>query len=162
MTLSLTIISGGQTGVDRGALDAALEVGFPCDGWCPQGRRAEDGRIPDHYPLKELPGVGYPERTRRNVEDSDATLIIHNGRLSGGTQLTLNSCRQVGRPACLIDAATVSAEEAARIARDFVTRHDIRHLNVAGPRASHWPAARDYARDVVRLMLAEATLAGSP
>ena len=80
----LQIISGGQAGVDRGALDAALELGAQCGGWCPDGRKAEDGRIPDCYPLEERKGAGCPERTRRNVEDSDGTLIIHRGPLSVG------------------------------------------------------------------------------
>jgi hypothetical protein len=149
----LEIISGGQTGVDRGALDAALELGMRCSGWCPEGRNAEDGRIPDRYPLSELKGADYPERTRRNVEDSDATLIIHHRTLSGGTQLTLDLCRHLGKPVCLVDAATMSAEEGARIAGDFVTRHGIRRLNVAGPRASHWSQAHDYAQTVVRAVL---------
>jgi len=153
MPRHLEIFSGGQTGVDRGALDAALELGNPCGGWCPDGREAEDGPIPDRYPLTELKGAGYPERTRRNVEDSDATLIIHSGRLSGGTQLTLDACRQFGRPACLIDAAEVSAAEGARIVRAFIDGHDIQRLNVAGPRASHWPQARDFAHELVRAVL---------
>jgi hypothetical protein len=70
MPHSLIIISGGQTGVDRGALDAGLELGAPCGGWCPDGRKAEDGPIPDRYPLDELKGAGYPEPTRCNPSSS--------------------------------------------------------------------------------------------
>jgi len=70
------VVSGGQTGVDRGALDAALDLGFPCGGWCPEGRQAEEGVIPARYPLNELIGGGYEERTQKNVEDSDGTLVI--------------------------------------------------------------------------------------
>jgi hypothetical protein len=73
------IISGGQTGVDRGALDAALEASFPCGGWCPKGRKAEDGPIPARYPLKEMDGPAYRLRTERNVRDSDGTLILFFG-----------------------------------------------------------------------------------
>jgi len=161
MPHSLTVISGGQTGVDRGALDAALELGAPCGGWCPNGRKAEDGPIPDRYPLTELKGTDYPARTRRNVEDSDATLIIYNSRLSGGTQLTLDCCRELGRPVCLVDAATASAKEGARIARAFVATHDTRRLNVAGPRASHWPQAQHFAHDLIQALLTEPIITGT-
>lgn len=82
----MKIISGGQTGVDRGALEAALEAGIECGGTCPAGRKAEDGIIPEIYPLTELESTVYSDRTRKNVIDSDATLIIHFGRLEGGTR----------------------------------------------------------------------------
>jgi hypothetical protein len=149
----LEILSGGQTGVDRGALDAALELGNPCGGWCPAGRRAEDGPIPERYPLTELKGAGYPERTRKNVEDSDAALILHRGPLSAGTLLTLRICEELRKPVSLIDAAEVSLEEGARTARAFIDSHDVQRLNVAGPRASHWPHAHAYARDLIRALL---------
>jgi len=147
------IRSGGQTGVDRGALDAALETGTRCGGWCPEGRKAEDGPIPDRYPLTELKGAGYPARTRRNVEDSDGTLILHHGPLSAGTLLTLQICEELLKPVRLIDATESSAAAGARVTREFVAAEDIRRLNVAGPRASHWPAARQYAHALVRTVL---------
>lgn len=75
----LRVISGGQTGVDRAALDVALELGLPCGGWCPAGRRAEDGPIPARYPLTETAGADYVERTRRNVVEADATLVLCHG-----------------------------------------------------------------------------------
>ena len=154
MPWHLEIISGGQTGVDRGALDAALEVGAKCGGWCPEGRAAEDGPIPDRYPLTELAGGGYPERTRKNVEDSDGTLVLHFGPLSAGTLFTLQVCEELLRPVCLIDGNDTSPVDGAAKARDFVTENDIRRLNVAGPRASHCAWAHDYSRDVIRGLLA--------
>ncbi len=154
MTRVLAVLSGGQSGVDRGALDAALELGAQCGGWCPEGRRAEDGRIPDRYPLTELEGAGYPERTRRNVEDSDGTLIIHCGPLSAGTLLTLQTCEGAAE-ARLPDRRRNGVSGAGRQnrARSSSTQHDIQRLNVAGPRASHWPEAHDYARTVIRALL---------
>lgn len=83
------IISGGQTGVDRGALDAALTTQFSCGGYCPKGRKAEDGVIDERYPLTELPTAGYRQRTIRNLSESDGTLILYHGYLSGGTQETM-------------------------------------------------------------------------
>ncbi len=83
------VFSGGQTGVDRAALDVALDLGFPCGGWCPSGRRAEDGPLKEIYPLKETPSKNYAQRTEWNVRDSDGTLVLHRGSLSGGTAFTI-------------------------------------------------------------------------
>lgn len=149
----LEIVSGGQTGVDRGALDAALELGAACGGWYPEGRAAEDGTIPERYPVTVLAGAAYADRTRRNVEDSDGTLILHFGPLSAGTLFTLRVCEELLKPVCLIDGNDVGALAAAAQAQDFVVGQEIRRLNVAGPRASHCVRARDYARDVIRGLL---------
>jgi Circularly permutated YpsA SLOG family len=146
----ITIVSGGQTGVDRGALDAALELGCRCGGWCPEGRTSEDGGIPDRYPLTELAGGGYAERTRRNVEDSDGTLILCADTPSGGTMLTLQLCQELARPVCVIDAETATVDQAGRQARAFVSARGIERLNVAGPRASEWLEGYAYAREAVR------------
>jgi hypothetical protein len=153
MSSDIEIIAGGQTGVDRGALDAALELGAPCGGWCPEGRAAEDGSIPSRYPLQVLPGAGYDERTRRNVEQSDGTLILHFGPLQNGTLLTLGICAELGKPVRLIDGEVVSPVDAAVQARHFVDARNIHRLNVAGPRASHCPGGHDYAYAVIRRML---------
>jgi len=143
-----TIVSGGQTGVDRGALDAALERGVACGGWCPRRRQAEDGRIPDRYPLRELDG-GYAARTLRNVVDSDGTLLIYFARLEGGTEQTLVHCLQHRRPYQLLDASVVTPREAGKLVAKFVQDRRIRVLNVAGPRGSKQPRGQTYARDTM-------------
>jgi hypothetical protein len=125
------IISGGQTGVDRAALDVALEMGIPRGGWCPQDRRAEDGRIPDHYPLQEASSPDYPLRTRLNVEDSDGTLVVTLGSPKGGTALTLKLAKKLGKPFLLVDLA--GRADPAEV-RQWIQKNHIRVLNVAGPR----------------------------
>jgi hypothetical protein len=147
------IVSGGQTGVDRGALDAALAAGFPCGGWCPAGRLAEDGTIAECYPMAVLPGAGYEERTLQNVLHSDATAILHPGHLEGGTRLTAEHCARHGKPRLVIDASARAPDAAAREIAAFVEREGVSVLNIAGPRASKWPRARDYAHDVVSCLL---------
>lgn len=147
------IVSGGQTGVDRGALDAALARGFPCGGWCPAGRLAEDGAIPERYPVTVLPGAGYAERTLRNVVDSDATLIVCFGRPTGGTALTIRHAEARGKPCLIVDAAETSAPRAAQRVRDFVDEHDVATLNVAGPRASGDARAHGYALELLSRVL---------
>ncbi len=149
----LRIVSGGQTGVDRGALDAALAAGVPCGGWCPAGRRAEDGRIPERYPLRELPGGDYRDRTLRNVLDSDATVILYFGVQEGGTALTARYCREHARPCLEIDGERIPPERAARKLAAFVRERGIRTLNVAGPRASKAPGAREYARSTLAALI---------
>ncbi|HEU5312240.1 MAG TPA: putative molybdenum carrier protein [Candidatus Udaeobacter sp.] len=141
----MKIISGGQTGVDRAALDVALKHGIDSSGWCPTGRLDEFGRIPDRYPLKELENGGFTERTLRNVKDSDGTLIIYPGKLGGGTEQTVHFCVEQGRPHELIDASNTSTEKAAQLIADFVRENKIDVLNVAGPRQSEWPEGYDYA-----------------
>jgi len=131
------IVSGGQTGADRAALDAALEAGLPCGGWCPQGRDAEDGRIPERYPLRETRERTHHVRTERNVADSDGTLIFNLGELQGGTALTRDYAQKHGRP-CLIvqlDAVPNPVEHVL----SWAGRNGIRTLNVAGPRGSKRP-----------------------
>jgi hypothetical protein len=152
MSRAVTIFSGGQSGVDRGALDAALELGNPCGGWCPHGRKAEDGTISVRYPLHEAEG-GYEDRTRRNVEESDGTLILHRGPLTEGTLYTLAICRELGKPVCLVDAEVSGPETAAATARAFVEKHRIGRLNVAGPRRSRWTHSYHFAHDAVRSLI---------
>lgn len=150
---SLKIVSGGQTGVDRAALDAALEAGAPCGGWCPADRLAEDGPIPAKYPLRELKDGGYAERTLANVKDSDGTVIIHAGELEGGTRQTLAFCVERGKPHLLVESNEISVDEAAGLIADFIKRHRIVTLNVAGPRASKQPQIYAYTYAVIRRLL---------
>jgi hypothetical protein len=138
-----------------------LSSGVPCGGWCPAGRCAEDGVIPLRYPLSELPGGGYEERTHRSVADSDATLVIAFGRASGGTARTIEFCRQLGRPHLIVDAASVPVDEAVRRTVQFVTKAGLRRLNVAGPRASGEPRAYGYTYALVRDLCLQCALSST-
>jgi hypothetical protein len=149
------LVSGGQSGVDRATLDAALELGVPCGGWCPRGHKAEDGRIDDRYPLTETPSAQYSQRTRWNIRDSDGTLILSWGDLTGGTLLTADECRKVGKPHLVLDLADEEGmPEAIAAARAWVAANVAdKVLNVAGPRASRHPAVYDRARAFVLALL---------
>ena len=149
---AVRVISGGQTGVDRAALDVARELGVPCGGWCPRGRRAEDGPIPESYPLRETPSASYPERTAWNVRDSDGTLVVTRGRPRGGTALTVSLARRAGKP--VIVANLEGGANAAEI-RAFLLEHRIRVLNVAGPRESEAPGIHDQAAALLRELLVD-------
>jgi hypothetical protein len=152
---ALAIVSGGQTGVDQGALDAALDRGVCCGGWCPEGRRSEAGMIAARYPVHELVGSGYSERTRQNVVDSDGTAIIFDAVLEGGTRLTAEVCEQERKPHVLIDAAALSRAESVDLLEKFIRDNDINVLNVAGPRASKWRGAHAYTHFLLTELLAE-------
>lgn len=150
---ALKIISGGQTGIDRAALDVALKHGVDCGGWCPAGRLDEFGRIPDHYPIQELQVGGFTERTLQNVKDSDGTVVIYPGELCGGTEQTVRFCVDLKRPHRLIDSSKLSTEGAAKLIADFVRETKIAILNIAGPRQSEWPDGHDYASRVLSAFL---------
>jgi hypothetical protein len=135
-TMLERIVSGGQTGVDRAALDMALDRDIPCGGWCPQGRRAEDGVIPEQYPLCETPWWGYPQRTEWNVRDADATLILTRGQPDGGTALTVELAGRYQKPCLVVDLADPIDLDAVCA---WVRRYQVRVLNVAGPRESSCP-----------------------
>jgi hypothetical protein len=145
------VVSGGQTGVDRAALNAALERGVPCGGWCPRGRRAEDGPIPERYPLRETPWHGYPQRTRWNVRDSDGTLVLTAGPADRGTALTLQVAARLHKPCLVVD---LNDDPAAAVVWDWARAHGIRVLNVAGPRESSAPGIQARALRFLRDVLA--------
>ncbi len=149
----MKIISGGQTGVDRAALDAALGCGVEAGGWCPDGRKAEDGVIPAKYPVQELPQAGPRQRTKKNVMDSDGTVIIYYGHPVGGTLQTIVFCMKSKKPFLLLDATEISPERAAYRVINFTKTHHISVLNVAGPRESREPLAYAYAKEVIELAL---------
>jgi predicted Rossmann-fold nucleotide-binding protein len=141
------IISGGQTGVDRAALDAALELGISCGGWCPRGRKAEDGIVPLKYPLEETSSPDYPQRTEMNIQDSDGTLLLTWGPPVGGTLLTLRLARKHHKPYLLIDLN--KGEEALKVL-EWLKNSLIQTLNVAGPRESEAPGIHDRAWNLLR------------
>ena len=144
------VISGGQTGVDRAALDVALTLGIPCGGWCPKGRRAEDGVLPANYLLQETPSEEYAERTTWNVRDSDGTLILTKGTPTGGTAFTVQIASQIGKPCLIVDLGKGAPPTTVH---RWLTRHRIRVLNVAGPRESQSPGITRQAEAFLRTVL---------
>jgi len=143
------IISGGQTGVDRAALDFAIERGIPHGGWCPRKRLAEDGEIDSAYGLKETPDAAYSQRTNWNVRDSDGTVIFTvSPKPTGGSKLTRRLALDYGKP-CLHLSKTTDGREAAAKLFEFIYQHKIKVLNIAGPRLSTEPAARAFASQVL-------------
>ena len=144
--------SGGQTGVDRAALDVAIELGIPYGGWLPRGRLAEDGPLPSLYEnMRETDSPRYEARTERNVLDSDATLLLTVGPPSGGTAYTKEVALRAGRPVHEVDLSTADLDSAAIAVRQWLETIPGPSVNVAGPRASLAPTAYNLAR---RLLLA--------
>lgn len=139
----MKIISGGQTGADRAALDAAIHLGLLYGGWLPRGRKTEAGPLPEHYHLRELDSNKYRDRTEKNVLASDGTLIASFGPLTGGSALTESLALRHDRPCLIIDFNEVPYTDAARALETWVERYMIRILNVAGPRASGEPRIYD-------------------
>ena len=151
----IEIWSGGQTGVDRAALDTAIELSLGHGGWIPQGRRAEDGRVPERYSLlRETASSEYEERTAQNVRDTDATLVLSWGSPGGGTLRTIEEARALGRPLLEIDLAAPDVESAAgRVVAWLDSIASLGRLNVAGPRASESPEAYERARALLTRVL---------
>ncbi len=143
------IVSGGQTGADRAALDWALDAGIECGGWCPAERLAEDGSIALKYPLSETPSGGYAQRTEWNVRDSDATVIVSLARkLTGGSALTEKIASRWNRPCLLISKE--GREASASTLMHFVDENRIETLNVAGPRESTEAGVGVFVRSVLK------------
>ena len=141
------IVSGGQTGVDRAALDVALELGIPCGGWCPKGRRAEDGSIDVRYPLKETHSTNYRIRTEKNARESDGTLVFTWGKPKGGTALTIRFAQKYKRPYLIVDLSERGDPETVR---KWVEADQIKVLNIAGLRESESPGIYDRTVDFLK------------
>ena len=150
------IISGGQTGVDRAALDVAMELGVRCGGWCPAGRHADDGPIPARYPLQETADIDHTVRTESNVRHSDATLIVYRGELHGGTAYAVEMARHLGRPVLAIDV-----EEPPDIGEvtDWLRSAQVRTLHIGGPRESSRAGIYNQARSLIARIITAARLA---
>jgi hypothetical protein len=153
MKQQFKIISGGQTGVDRAALEWAMANRIPHGGWCPKGRKAEDGVIPPRFHLKETGSENYSMRTRRNVRDSGGTVIFSKELgLTAGTQETADVAKEIGKPLLHL-ISSLDAKEAATRLDVFINDHGIVVLNVAGPRASEEPDTGEFVQAVLSLAL---------
>lgn len=150
------IISGGQTGVDRAALEVAFEWGIPCGGWCPKGRKAEDGVIDTRYPLKETTSSDYRVRTEKNVNDADGILILTWGLPAGGTAFTVKMAEKHKKPYLVIDLAKEGTSDSVN---KWVQANRIQILNVAGPRESKCPGIHGRALEFLRVALETSVVA---
>jgi len=147
------IISGGQTGVDRAALEWTLANGVLHGGWCPKGRKAEDGIIPPQFQLTETGSENYSVRTRRNIRDSGGTVIFSQSpELSGGSSETAETAKEIGKPLLHL-ISSMGINEAATQLNAFIKEHDVVVLNVAGPRASEEPETGQFVKAVLACAL---------
>ena len=159
------IISGGQTGVDQAALDVAIKLAVAHGGWIPKGRLTESGPLPEKYRLKETRSSSYADRTEKNVQDTDGTLIISRGQLTGGSDYTREMATRHNRPWLHIDLSQMAAFQAAIAINQWVLQNKVEVLNVAGPRASKDPAVYKDAVNILEsayyLGLAETSMNGA-
>ena len=148
------VVSGGQTGADRGGLNAAIHCDVPHGGWCPKGRLAEDGVIPAAYDLRETTSRDYAKRTEANVVDSDATVVFSYGKPTGGTALTIALCERHGRPHMLVDLVRLKESQAIALVSAWLNEvSDVRVLNVAGSRESKSPGITDSVKRIITNVL---------
>ncbi|MCS7009095.1 MAG: putative molybdenum carrier protein [Chthoniobacterales bacterium] len=150
-TVGLKITSGGQTGIDRAALDVAIELGIPHGGWCPKQRWAEDGVLPEKYTLRETPSQDPSQRTLWNVRDSDATLILcRTTDLTGGTLYTKECCEKFNKPYLLWK--TQNNFEPLKKIINFLVENKVKVLNIAGPRESQEPGIYLEAKQLLKAL----------
>lgn len=147
------IVSGGQTGADQAALDLAIKLGFPHGGWIPKGRITENGPLPERYHLQEMADDSYSSRTRQNVIDSDGTLIISHGELTGGSDYTQHMAIEHHRACLHIDLNTTNVSAGSKKIRGWLDKNKIKVLNVAGPRASKDPLIYDSVSSILEKVL---------
>lgn len=148
----IKIMSGGQTGVDRAALDVALDNDIACGGWCPKGRMAEDGPLDPKYPLVETPAPSPTQRTEWNVRDADGTLILTWGPPLGGTFRTAAVAKRMKKPVMTLDMTQKPTVESVV---EWITKNNIKVLNVAGPRASETTIAYEQSKAFLMKLLVE-------
>ena len=144
------IITGGQTGVDRAAMDTALDLGFEVGGWCPKGRRADDGLVPEKYVLQETSSRDYEQRTEWNVRDSDGLLVLATGRMDAGTQLAIDHANLLNRPFFVVNLLSKPHFDSVHYWLEY---EKIGILNVAGPRESRVPGIRSMAMAYLKDLL---------
>ncbi|MBF0118993.1 MAG: putative molybdenum carrier protein [Desulfobacterales bacterium] len=147
------IISGGQTGADQAGLDVAINLNIPHGGWIPKGRITENGKLPDKYLLQEMPTSSYEKRTEKNVIESNGTLIISHGKLTGGSKLTQEFSEKHTRPCLHIDLDEISLSKAAQLVKFWIDNNDIEILNIAGPRASSDPRIYNSVKELLEAVL---------
>jgi hypothetical protein len=147
------VISGGQTGADQAALDAAIEMGISHGGWVPLGRLTEKGRLSSRYNMQEINAIDYDQRTELNVMDSDGTLLFSYGELTGGSALTKKLARKHLKPCLHVDVKEISEYKAVEIIKSWLEVRNIETLNVAGPRASESPEIYDIVLNIMKSIL---------
>lgn len=148
------IISGGQTGADRAGLDVAIEMGVPHGGYCPKDRKAEDGRIDDKYNLIEF--GSYRDRTIKNIESADLTIVFYKGQVTTGTALTIDKCGDLNKKLFRVDFNYIVKDMTPILIRDLLTQSFGSQpitVNIAGSRESKCPGIYELTRGVLLYLL---------